>query len=83
MSTTRVPFDVAGTFVVASEQLVVAGKRFRRGDAFDWKAIGIDEQSLGLLWIAFKVDVSLGAAVSKPATTPLVTSPVPAKRHRR
>lgn len=56
MSGSRAPFDVSLPFVVSATELVCAAKRFKRGDAFPWRDMGLTEHDLVTLWIACQVD---------------------------
>lgn len=70
MHQARHAFDVQAPFIVTSEELVYGTRRFRRGEAFPWKLLGVSELDLLTLWSALQVDVS-------PAPTALPAAPVP------
>jgi len=65
----RHAFDVQAPFIVASEGLVCGARRFRRGEAFPWRVLGVSELDLLTLWSALQIDAS-------PAPTALPAVPV-------
>lgn len=56
MNRTRIEFDQSLPFVVATSRLVIADRRFRRGEPFPWREIGVDPLLLFQLWVTLKVD---------------------------
>ncbi len=79
MSGTRVPFDPSLPFIVAAEDLPYGASRFRRGDLFPWRDLGISQLELLQLWSGLKVDAvpELGTPVqtSAPAPAPAKSQP--------
>ncbi len=84
MSGTRVPFDLALPFAVATTDLPCGARRFKRGDAFPWRDLGLSEIDLLQLWIANQVDAIVPVAVATPPRVePVVQRDTkPAKQQR-
>lgn len=66
MSGTRVPFDLSSLFIVTTPDLPCGSQRFKRGDAFPWRDLGLSEMDLVQLWVANQIDAIVPAPVAKP-----------------
>lgn len=53
---TRVPFDLALTFVVACGEVVCRGQRFARGSEFPWRKLAVSEDTMRALYLTNQVD---------------------------
>ena len=58
MHQARLAFDPKAPFIVASEELVTGARRFRRGEPYPWRELGVSELDLYTLWCGSKVDVA-------------------------
>lgn len=56
MTGARQAFDPDARCIVACQELVVGPARLQRGDALDWRALGLGLDGAWQLWIALKID---------------------------
>lgn len=77
----RPVFDPDRPFEVEAGSLVYGGRRFRRGEPFPWRDLGIGVGELGQLWYAFKVvNTRRGATSAVTPTTPPSPEIIPGER---
>jgi hypothetical protein len=87
-------FDFDAPFV-ASDGLIYAGKRYRGGEPFLWRALGIDEAEVWDLWVLGLIGSGPATVAAKPedlseaelerltAPRPAAAKPAPRTQPRR